>query len=291
MNRLPIVWDMETNDPDDFLTLLLLLGHPRVELKAVTIWPGTAEQVGLVRWAMAQFGVDLPVGFNDHEARNYETSKWHRAAYGVVAPSHDAVPAEDVLRFALQPGVTMVTGGPLTNLSLVLGDPDFLLDRLVVQGGFAGAGVVPLLEQLPKFRGFRTCPTYNLNVDPGAAHAVLGHPRIKDRRFVSKNVCHGVVYDARFHAKVGAAKAGRTHLELIWLGMECYLRRREGKKLHDPLAACCAIDEGIASWAEVELFEEQGQPWNEWGSKPAQGTSTHIIVRHDQGRFEQVFLA
>ena len=32
-----VVWDMETGDPDDFLTLLLLLGHPQVNLKAVTV--------------------------------------------------------------------------------------------------------------------------------------------------------------------------------------------------------------------------------------------------------------
>lgn len=36
-----IVWDMETGDPDDFITLLLLLGHPRVNLLGVTITPGT----------------------------------------------------------------------------------------------------------------------------------------------------------------------------------------------------------------------------------------------------------
>ena len=48
-----VVWDMETGDPDDFLTLLLLLGHPQVNLKAVTVTPGTREQVGLVRQALA----------------------------------------------------------------------------------------------------------------------------------------------------------------------------------------------------------------------------------------------
>jgi hypothetical protein len=37
---LDVVWDMETADPDDFITLLRLLGHPRVRLKAVTIITG-----------------------------------------------------------------------------------------------------------------------------------------------------------------------------------------------------------------------------------------------------------
>lgn len=37
MNPRPFVFDMETSDPDDFLTLLLLLGHPEVQWHAV--WP------------------------------------------------------------------------------------------------------------------------------------------------------------------------------------------------------------------------------------------------------------
>ncbi|CAF5077996.1 unnamed protein product, partial [Rotaria sp. Silwood1] len=34
---------METNDPNDFITLLFLLGHPIVHLKAVTIVPESRE--------------------------------------------------------------------------------------------------------------------------------------------------------------------------------------------------------------------------------------------------------
>jgi hypothetical protein len=44
-----VAWDMETGDPDDFTTLLLLLGHPQVNLIGVTIAPGTPDQVGVVR--------------------------------------------------------------------------------------------------------------------------------------------------------------------------------------------------------------------------------------------------
>lgn len=49
MTTRPFVLDMETSDPDDFITLLMLLGHPLVDLRAVTVTPGTREQVGLVR--------------------------------------------------------------------------------------------------------------------------------------------------------------------------------------------------------------------------------------------------
>ena len=64
--------------------------------------------------------------------------------------------------------------------------------------------------------------------------------------------------------------------------MDAYLKRKpEGKKFHDPLAACCAIDPTIGVWAEVELFRRGGR----WGARPAPGSSTQIIVDYDRERF------
>ena len=40
---------METRDPDDVLTLCLLATHPGIRLIAVTVNPGTAQQLGVVR--------------------------------------------------------------------------------------------------------------------------------------------------------------------------------------------------------------------------------------------------
>lgn len=47
MQRLRLVWNMGTGDPDDFLTLLWLADHPGVDLCAVTVTPGTRAQIGL----------------------------------------------------------------------------------------------------------------------------------------------------------------------------------------------------------------------------------------------------
>jgi hypothetical protein len=30
MSKIDVIWDMETGDPDDILTLFLLIGHPKV---------------------------------------------------------------------------------------------------------------------------------------------------------------------------------------------------------------------------------------------------------------------
>jgi pyrimidine-specific ribonucleoside hydrolase len=295
MPPMDVVWDMETQDPDDFLTLLLLLGHPGVRLRAVTITPGSTHQVGLVRRALGWFGADLPVGAGNLDHPKSCVSSWHERAYGEVLPSREAEPAGEVLRRCCDERTTLITGGPLKNLGAAMQIPGFRVGRLVVQGGFAGEGVVPREQQLEKFKGRATCPTFNLNGDPRSALAALAVPGIGARRFVSKNVCHGVVYDRAMHQALGDIKGGSRSLGLIWQGMEVFLNRKEGrhgardedgvgKMLHDPLAACCAIDEAVGSWAEVEIFRERG----EWGARLRPGSGTWIITAYDRERFWSV---
>ncbi len=282
---LNIVWDMETGDPDDFLTLLLLLGHPRVRLKAVTITPGTPHQVGLVRRALEWFDAQIPVGaFNLDHPKNC-VSSWHHAAYGEVPPSRDAEPGGEVLLAHCDEHTTLVTGAPLKNLGAAMKLDGFHVGRWVAQGGFAGEGVVPAEQQLEKFRGRETCATFNLNGALKASKAALVHPGFGVRRFVSKNVCHGVVYDQAMHERVEPHRQASRSLDLIWQGMDAYLRKRpEGKMFHDPLAACCAIDEGIGTWAEVEFFRRKGQ----WGSRLCPGSGTWIVTAYDHERFVEV---
>lgn len=220
-----VVWDMETGDPDDFITLLWLLGHPEINLLGVLVTPGGADQVGVVRWALRQFGKeDLPVGtFHDpaqlerddvkqHGEPKSRVSAWHYKTFGNIEKSYDALDGPTLLYGLLGPMTTLVTGGPLKNLGEFIrrheesARPVHSLGRLFVQGGFAGVGVVPEDKQLEKFKGKVTCPTYNLNGDPKAALRLIEHAGwFDDVRFVSKNVCHGVHYDAEMHAAFTAA--------------------------------------------------------------------------------------
>jgi pyrimidine-specific ribonucleoside hydrolase len=289
-----VVWDMETQDPDDFLTLLLLLGHPEVHLKAVTVTPGSPDQIGLVRQALAWFGRDLPLGAYNPGHPNSCVSSWHFGAYGKIGTSSDAEPGAEVLLRCCDEQTTLITGGPLKNVGAALrlneqrGGTAFRVGRLIAQGGFAGEGVVPRDRQLDKFRGLATCPTYNLNGDPASALAVLDFPGVGVRRFVSKNVCHAVYYDRKMHDRFEEIKDKSLAHELIWRGMDFYLARRpEGKKFHDPLAACCAIDESIGTWAEVELYRERG----EWGARLSPGSRTWIITCYDHSKFVKTLTA
>ena len=202
-----IVWDMETGDPDDFLTLLFLAGHPHVTLRAVTVTPGGADQIAVVRWGLRELGLgNVPVGAFTNPAEQEQldqkkkgrvlsrVSGWHWRAYGIPrGRDYDAEEGWKVLREHMGPQTTLVTGAPLKNLGRLLRNTaDTPLGRLFAQGGFAGEGVIPREQQLEKFRGMRTCPTFNLNGAPKAALAAAVSPRFSDRRFISKNVCHGV---------------------------------------------------------------------------------------------------
>ena len=292
--RIPVVWDMETNDPDDFLTLLLLLDHPAVELKAVTVMPGSAAQIGLVRRAIEWFGrKDVAVGaFNlDHEKDC--VSPWHFSAYGTPPPSRDAMPAAELLLQMLDAETTLITGAPNKNLGAALALADergaqLKLKSWVEQGGFAGEGVVPPERQLAKFAGKKTCPSFNLNGAPKVVLRAVKEPGIALRRFVSKNVCHGVVYEHALHERFANARTRRQSIELIWKGMDHYLSRTpSGKAFHDPLAACCAIDPSIGQWAEVEIIREHG----EWGSVITPGSGTWIIVDYSPDKFVETLLS
>jgi len=344
---IPVVWDMETHDPDDFLTLLLLVGHPAVHVKAVTITPGTAAQVGLVRWALRELGaedtIEVGAGHLDHPKDC--VSHWHYKVYGKIAASRNAAPADDVLVRHCDDATTLITGAPLKNLGAAMRHSSFHVGRWVAQGGFAGEGVIPRSRQLKKFQGRVTCPTFNLNGAPKAALRALTHDGINARYFVSKNVCHGVVYDRIMHARLRHLQGQSKAMDMILHGMDIYLAKRGGarrnaaieagpvrwvgpdghvvspcplsearakasalgldlvevardsrpptckalppandgfgKKLHDPLAACCAIDPDIATWAEVELFRKRG----EWGARHATDTHTWIITDYDHERF------
>lgn len=283
-----VVWDMETSDPDDFLTLLFLIGHPQVNLKAVTVTPGAPDQIGLVRHALKWFDLKIPVGAYNIEHDKQCVSKWHYKAYGDIPLSWDAQPGGEVLLEYCDENTTLITGAPLKNLgtaitlSPIFNNNALKVGCLVTQGGFAGEGVVPPEQQLDKFKGMVTCPSYNLNGDSKSALAVLEYPGIGIKRFVSKNVCHKVYYDQTMHEHFAKVKDKNLALTYIWKGMNVYLKKKPlGKKFHDPLAACCAIDDSIGVWAEVEMYTENRQ----WGAKLSPGTRTWIITDYDYKKF------
>jgi pyrimidine-specific ribonucleoside hydrolase len=293
MNKM--VFEMETGDPDDFLTLLRLLDHPKVDLKAVVINPGGPKQVGLVRWALREFKrTDVLVGSLDLHNKNKRTkpdvSEWHNIIFDQFGAkeSFESEEGWHVLEKSLDLDTTMFIGAPPRNLGKLLSmrQSATKIGRVVVQGGFAGDSIVPPEHRLPKFEGMETCRTFNLCGHKASSGRLMMHNSPK--QFVSKNVCHGILYDQEFHNRLKDKKAMVLSLELIYgLMKKTYMKEGKVKALHDPFAMCCAIDESIATWKKVSLYTKDGK----WGSRtpPTKGTNERITITGDKDKFFEVF--
>ena len=187
---------------------------------------------------------------------------------------------------AKHPDLTIVCGASLGNIGALL-DRDIILARIVVQGGFAGDNIMPPELILEKFRGKITCPTFNLNGDVKSALKVLASDKIDHRFFVSKNVCHGVVYDQAMHDFMAPHQARNPGLQLMFNGMTKYLAKTpSGKAFHDPLAACTAINPSICRFERVELYREKG----EWGSRRSEKPNALISIQADMDKFRKTMI-
>ncbi len=111
------------------------------------------------------------------------------------------------------------------------------------------------------------------------AFKLLHNPNIGTRILVSKNVCHGMIYDHAFHAEMLALAGRNDAWDLLLKGMALYLERHSsGKKFHDPLAAAVAAVPSICQFREVQLYRSKGG----WGSELAEGSQTWISVHADR---------
>eukprot|EP00929_Paragymnodinium_shiwhaense_P062701 TRINITY_DN31305_c0_g1_i1.p1 TRINITY_DN31305_c0_g1~~TRINITY_DN31305_c0_g1_i1.p1 ORF type:complete len:626 (+),score=97.81 TRINITY_DN31305_c0_g1_i1:125-2002(+) len=300
--RRPFVFDMETGDPDDVLTLLFLCAHPEVDLRAVTVMPGTSEQIALVRWLLQQMGLGhIRLGAQGWPANANKPVNLSTDFYRSFGRSPEGQPvcerADQVLLECCDERVTLVTGAPLTNLGDALKLPGFSLGKWVAQGGFAGEGVVPFEKQLPQFRGHEVFPTFNFGGNREAAEAALASTAITTKVCVSKNVCHGAVYDHDWHDALGEAAKSAARavpgsrraraLSMMYKTMDGYLRKKPGgKKLHDPLALAVAIEESVCELAEVKLFCSRGK----WGSVLCPGSGVRISIDYDPVKFQAALL-
>eukprot|EP00927_Polykrikos_kofoidii_P077410 TRINITY_DN7434_c0_g1_i1.p1 TRINITY_DN7434_c0_g1~~TRINITY_DN7434_c0_g1_i1.p1 ORF type:complete len:640 (+),score=71.27 TRINITY_DN7434_c0_g1_i1:98-2017(+) len=320
-NRVNVVLDMETDDPDDFICLIFLASHPQINLKAVTISPGSTTQVGLVRWLLQRLGKDIAVGAGDIDHPSPAVSPWHADAFfggEEIPPSRDAEVAWQVLVRECNEETTLFTGGPLLNVAEAItrrGD-NFVVGTWLAQGGFAGDVLVPQDALLSKFAGKSRNLTTNFGREYGsavslAAHAALAHEGFRQRLLVSKNVCHH--HSNSFEAAhldrlfqniqsrgITREAVARVALEstdednflvgqcLLAHGMREYLRRKDGKLMHDPLAAMVILDPRVIDlWCEVNMTQHID---GTWGATAREYSFTFISLRHKPDVFWTVFL-
>jgi pyrimidine-specific ribonucleoside hydrolase len=342
-----IIFEMETSDPDDFMTLLWLADHPDVNLLGVVVTPGGYDQCQLVHWGLRQCGRDdVPVGalhgvhwWQKEEANKRRVSGFHYKVYGeeIHEPAFkrgskvlswvemNTVLGPEMIRGFVARGLdfTYLVGSPPKNFGeagrrgLPINEGEYHKPRWVQQGGFAGDSLVAPEDRLEKFAGKETVPSFN----PGGAWKqtleLLDHPAIGEKRFVSKNVCHGVIWDSKLQARLkarlrapfigptkyvplpGGGEAAlpsyppadwmsglRAGLRIMMHGLDTYLRDKgKAKAMHDLVAAACALDPDVCRWSpEVEIYRVKG----EWGARPKAGTETKITVGFNLDRFVEI---
>jgi len=287
--KIDILFDMETADPDDFLTLCFLLGHPKVNLHAITVTPGGKKQVGLVKTVLNRMNIDIPVGARTPDYTKNAVSSYYEKVLGKIPEINADDIGWKVISDTVKkvPNITVITGAPVTNLYESFMNDTIKLKKWVAQGGFAGDNIVPENLRLQKFDGMLTCPTFNFNGNPKGAEFLLNTYRIKKRVLVSKNVCHGVVYTKDLHNKYYNIKDTSECTKLIYKAMDIYLKKHpNGKKLHDPLAACTAINQNICTFKEVKMYRRKGK----WGANLDDSTNTWISIGVDEDLFHKTFL-
>eukprot|EP00697_Spironema_sp_BW2_P001916 gnl/Spiro4/12571_TR6650_c0_g1_i1.p1 gnl/Spiro4/12571_TR6650_c0_g1~~gnl/Spiro4/12571_TR6650_c0_g1_i1.p1 ORF type:complete len:301 (+),score=-42.59 gnl/Spiro4/12571_TR6650_c0_g1_i1:2154-3056(+) len=293
-----IIYNMETADPDDALTLCMLSHHPKVNLVGVTVTPGSTSQVNIIHDILYLLDKrDVPIGVRSPGHPKNCVSEFHykwlskrlsiREYYEPFSLGEDII-AQVVKQYK---NVKIVSGAGLSCVARYLTKHNGELDEVVIQGGFAGDNVVPEEYRLEKFKGKITCPTFNLNADVGPAKLIASTQQIKTKVFVSKNVCHGVIYDNEMHERIKPFRHDNRGLELMVDGMEFYLnQKKHGKAFHDPLAACVAINRKVCKYAEVEVYREKG----EWGSRNTErndsSSDTFISIAVDRPAFEAVLV-
>jgi pyrimidine-specific ribonucleoside hydrolase len=253
-----ILLDTETGDPDDILVIAYLADKG---LSGVTMNPGTDEQVGLVRSVLRELGLDIPVGANRVVKENSCVSDFYPKIYSYKPETPDYT-SKDLISKQLEEGAKILTCGLPKNIDGIS------LKEWWAQGGFAGDSVMGSRVILDKFKGLETCQSFNFSNRRLIERCIANS---KQRHFISKNICHGAIFD-----KTKSAKN-----PVIRRIMDIYLQKHDGKAFHDLLAAWAMINPEHVQWEEVEIYYEQ----NKVGSRLCKATNTFISVDYDADKF------
>jgi len=257
MDRIFVI-DTDTAS-DDAVALIMALRTPGIRVAAITIVAGNvplAQAVQNALYAVELCGETVPVyaGAEGPLTRPLESAEFFHGEDGLgdqgyPPPRGSPAPGSAVDAILetsrAQPGFTLVTLGPLTNVAQALArDPTLAgrVGRLVVMGGAACTvgNITPAAE-------------FNLWVDPEAAAAVLDAGIPTD--IVGWELCRGranLTDEEMAHVKGFGTAIGDFSIDCNATALEANRRQSgdPGLGLPDPLAMAVAIDPTICTEAE-----------------------------------------
>jgi purine nucleosidase len=245
---------------DDAVALIMALRAPEVRVVAVTTVAGNVEVEQATRNALYTVELcdaDVPVyrGAAKPLLRRHQNAAWFHGRdglgdHGYPPPQRTAQGrhAVDAIIEVIEsnPGLVLVTLGPLTNVALALArKPEIVkqVSRCVVMGGApcCEGNVTPAAE-------------YNIWVDPEAARIVLGSGLPIE--LIGWHLCRYEATlgpsDIEFVLSFGTERA-RFAIECNSHARQAYFEqtREDGISLPDPVAMSIALDPTIATcWSE-----------------------------------------
>lgn len=267
------------HDPDDFFSLCYLHAAG-VNIKAILVTIGHPFQIEITRFFCDYVGLNIPIGTATFERSELNTGgvNFHSKLLSHFGYKNEK-PADgmgfDIIRDIHEkcPDCEFFVCGPPKSFGSFLSlHPDRAINRVTVQGGFLSYSLHEPRIRLKKFEGCMTVQTYNLNGAKREAQAIVDHKGIRSLSFVSKNICHTVVYDRKRHEFIKSFPIKNKANELFVTGMGLYLEKHPEKKFHDPTAAVCHVHPEIATWFNGRMYNEKGG----WGTRKEECNSRTI---------------
>lgn len=256
-------------DPDDFFALCYLF-DAGIDIKMISVSPGDKDQLAFVNFFLNEIDrTDVLFGPSQRWRNKSSVSGIHLILMDRYKFSHSyEMPmgryASNMIYDHWKEDDTLFIIGPMTGSAEFIDNYKPKINRAFIQGGYLsyeeqmGHGLYPSV-QLEKFIGKRSVPSFNLCGDKQAAIDVINYD-INDRRFISKNLCHTIVYDKNIHDLIMSVSPKSRSGELFREGMSLYLEKHhEGKKFHDPLAAVCMVHPEIATWVRGNMICDDGK--------------------------------
>lgn len=267
------------HDPDDFFALCYL-HSAGANIRAILLTKGHPFQVELARFFCYKVGLSIPIGVASFDSENRQRVGFNKSLLNHYDYSNsaraDAYGHEVAVRVLEEfPDCDFFICGPPKNFGRFLNFfPQARINRVTVQGGFLSYNLFDPTVRLSKFEGKETVPTFNLNGAKKETQQIVDFTNIKNLSFVSKNVCHTIVYDRERHKWMKEFPPENTADELFLKGMDLYLDKHPEKKFHDPTAAVCHLHPEIATWFPGRIYSKKGG----WGTRSATLTNSRTIA-------------
>lgn len=263
----PIILDCDPGH-DDALAILLAVGNPEIDLRAVTVVGGNqivekgslnarrmlslagATEVPVAAGHAGPFIGELRIGADVHGETGLDGWAFDEPVVDLY-DGHALDLMAEVLTSSVEL-VTIVSIGPQTNVAaLLLGAPQLRpkIHEIICMGGATHRGnTEPYAE-------------YNIFVDPEAAAVVLGSGI--PMTYCGLNVTHQALVTEDVMARLGQiGSVGKAVESLLRFRSSTYDRiwQLPDAPLHDPVAVACVIDPGLLTFqaANVEI-ELRGQ--------------------------------